>query len=604
MKSRIKVLALMITVLVILITIVLLGISRRSFYIVILGENPVTIYEGTSYEEPGYFAYDSNDQDVTSMVKIESDLNPSQEGNYKIKYVIEDKAEITRSVIVKEVIPDDLEVSFSLKGNAIQDIERDNPYQEAGYTALGNNGRDYSKHVTVSGSVDVTKVGTYQIKYELKVGSVEKTLNRTINVVGKKYTVSFDNTNYTNKNIVVQLKNNLKEFGYFVDSYGKVINEERIDFLATDNGTYTFYLYDEYGHSEEININVDNIDRVLPTVTCKGSVNGKNKTFQIKAEDEHGIGRYVYDGNEYPEPTFTVPNNDSDVVAVYDKAGNVNKVTCEYESIKSKGNIIANYNSSTLKYWIEKPDPNYVITHIWVKNGYSQIKTAVNAKIGVLETARTILNREMSKKNYNSKGMVAINASAFVMNLSNPLIKYNSSWKYSSDAPVIIVNGKVLRNFTNSSLPSTLYPVYGLKSNGYVSYFNFDGGKESIEKNKNTLELLKSEGVKYTFSFNPILVIDGESQVNMKSNNIRQGFCQIDRNNFVIITNTNPVNKRRLGLSFRDLANIMVKLNCKSGYNLDGGGSVSLYYKNASSGLKNVKVSNRKIADILYFVEQ
>ena len=85
MKSRIKALALMITVLVILITIVLLGISRRSFYIVILGENPVTIYEGTSYEEPGYFAYDSNDQDVTSMVKIESDLNPSQEGNYKIK---------------------------------------------------------------------------------------------------------------------------------------------------------------------------------------------------------------------------------------------------------------------------------------------------------------------------------------------------------------------------------------------------------------------------------------------------------------------------------------------------------------------------------------
>ena len=48
----------------------------------------------------------------------------------------------------------------------------------------------------------------------------------------------------------------------------------------------------------------------------------------------------------------------------------------------------------------------------------------------------------------------------------------------------------------------------------------------------------------------------------------------------------------------------MVKSDCKYGVNLDGGGSLSLYYKTSSSPLKTIKSSNRKIADILYFVEQ
>ena len=605
MERKYKIYVFIITILIISIAIILVNVNKRSFYIVLKGENPIIIYEGNTYEEPGYAAFDSHGKDATNLVKVDSNLDVNHEGEYKVIYVIEKRAEVTRNIIVKEVIPDNLEVEFSLNGNLIQDLNRDNQYQEKGYKAIGNNGRDYSKYVSVEGIVDSTKVGTYQITYNLNVGSVQKSLIRTINVVGQKYSLNLSNSNYTNGNVIISIKNNLKDFKNFLSPSGIEVESEKIDFVATNNGKYTFYLFDKRNHSEKIEVTIKNIDRILPKAECKGKVEGKNKIYEIIAEDENGIAKYVYNGKESIEPTFTVlNNNENDIVMVYDKAENVTETLCEYDEISGKSNIIANYKSETLKYWIEKPTSTYTITHIWVKDSYKQFKVANNAKIGTLETAKTILNREISKNKYYSKGMVVINASAFVRTSENPFAKYNKAWLNTSDAPIIIADGVILRDFTTQALPSNLYPVYGLKNNGYMTYYNFDAGEENVAKNKKTLETIKSQGVNYTFSFNPILVENNEVKVNTTSQNIRQGLCQIDRNNFIIITNINSTSSRTKGLSFKELAEMMQKLDCKTGFNLDGGGSVNLYYKKSSKDFKTIKSSNRKIADILYFVEQ
>ncbi len=603
MEKKYKIYILLIAILVIAITIVLVSVNKRSYYIVLEGENPIFMYEGSTYAEPGYSAFDSQGQDATGRVTLNSNLDTAHEGEYKITYIIDKKTEITRKIMVKEVIPEDLDVTFTLNGNLVQDVKKDSLYNEYGYKAIGNNKKDYSKYVTIEGIVNTHKVGSYQIIYNLDVGSVHKKLSRTINVIGEKYALTLSSNHLTNQNVVISIENNLKEFSYFLNPLNVEVKEEKSDFIATQNGIYTFYMYDRLGNRDQIDVTISNIDKIAPTVNCEASVSGKYKTYLLNAIDENGISRYRYNGNDYDSPKITVLNNNEDgLISVYDKAGNSTKITCEYKSITKKGEIVANYDSETLKYWIEKPTSTYVITHIWVKDGYTQMKTAVNATIGKLETAKTILDREKSK--YESKGMVAINASAFVMNSSNPLIKYNSAWKSSSDAPIIISDGELLRDFTNQNLPSTLYPVYGLKDDGYLAYYNFYGGDDSIEKNKKTLETIKSEGIMHTFSFSPILVVDNESKVNMTSKNIRQALCQIDRNNFLIISNINPTTKRTKGLSFKEVANIMVKSDCKLGVNLDGGGSLSLYYKTDSSGLKTIKSSNRKIADVLYFVEQ
>ena len=48
----------------------------------------------------------------------------------------------------------------------------------------------------------------------------------------------------------------------------------------------------------------------------------------------------------------------------------------------------------------------------------------------------------------------------------------------------------------------------------------------------------------------------------------------------------------------------MVSLGCRTGYNLDGGGSTNLYYKKNNKNLKHIVVTARKVADVLYFVEK
>ena len=115
---------------------------------------------------------------------------------------------------------------------------------------------------------------------------------------------------------------------------------------------------------------------------------------------------------------------------------------------------------------------------------------------------------------------------------------------------------------------------------------------------------MKSDGIRNTVSFRPVLVKDFNRVTNGTSNDIRQAICQIDKNNFVIITNTNSTSNRSEGFNFKDLADYMVSLNCRTGYNLDGGGSTNFYYKKNNSNLYSIVTTSRSVADILYFVEQ
>ena len=76
----------------------------------------------------------------------------------------------------------------------------------------------------------------------------------------------------------------------------------------------------------------------------------------------------------------------------------------------------------------------------------------------------------------------------------------------------------------------------------------------------------------------------------------RQAICQIDTNNFILITGSN--------LSRQDLINIMLKYNCKTGTNFDGGGSIALLYKGSNSQTIETIVGNRRsLTEVGYFTE-
>lgn len=57
-------------------------------------------------------------------------------------------------------------------------------------------------------------------------------------------------------------------------------------------------------------------------------------------------------------------------------------------------------------------------------------------------------------------------------------------------------------------------------------------------------------------------------------------------------------------INSREMAKYMVSLGCKTGFNLDGGGSVSLIVKQENSEPQVIVGNTRYIADIIYFHEQ
>lgn len=270
-----------------------------------------------------------------------------------------------------------------------------------------------------------------------------------------------------------------------------------------------------------------------------------------------------------------------------------------YIGPSSTSNVTAQYDSATLKYWIEKPG-TYAITHVWVKDAYNQFKTAIpNGKIGSLANASTILNKEISSKGYSKKGLVAFNASAFVGNGFNS--DYPSVYNGSSVSPIVILDGKVLRNSTNKAIPESRASrkTYGLTRSGYLSYYSYTAN--GIAQNQAVAQQVINDGVRYTFAFTPVLISYGSiSTSSSGTNNMRQALCQIDANNFAIYTSTSSSDSP----SHLQVAQRLQAIGCRTAFALDGSESVSGYYKTNSSSVKTIRSSSRSVADIIYFVEQ
>ena len=62
------------------------------------GEKEITIYKGSEYKEPGFKANDNYDGDITSKVKVDSNVDINKIGDYKIIYSIKDSSGNENSV--------------------------------------------------------------------------------------------------------------------------------------------------------------------------------------------------------------------------------------------------------------------------------------------------------------------------------------------------------------------------------------------------------------------------------------------------------------------------------------------------------------------------
>ena len=127
--------------------------------------------------------------------------------------------------------------------------------------------------------------------------------------------------------------------------------------------------------------------------------------------------------------------------------------------------------------------------------------------------------------------------------------------------------------------------------------------KGFYDKKTNRAEIAKtiiSSGVKNTFSFfgyAPIVLNGKVNTSDTAESASRTAFCQIDKNNFILLTTRGKRTFKQTAIELKDLG-------CKTAVSLDGGSSIGLPFKARGSSTVNIiYYAKRKIADMLYVTE-
>ena len=139
--------------------------------------------------------------------------------------------------------------------------------------------------------------------------------------------------------------------------------------------------------------------------------------------------------------------------------------------------------------------------------------------------------------------------------------------------------------------------------------FYEDGSVGIVRETDVTAEELWEKGAEDIFSFGPGLVIDGEICVEKgeevkraQVTNPRTAFGVISPLHFLFVVSDGRTNES-VGLSLLELAGLMKDLGCETAYNLDGGGSSTMWFNGRVLNKPTTfgdTIAERKISDIVY----
>ena len=136
-----------------------------------------------------------------------------------------------------------------------------------------------------------------------------------------------------------------------------------------------------------------------------------------------------------------------------------------------------------------------------------------------------------------------------------------------------------------------------------------DGTMQIKNTEEVTAQELVDEGVWQAFSFGPALVVDGEIAVSegeevgkAMASNPRTAIGVIDANHYVFVVSDGRTDESE-GLSLSELAAFLQSLGVKTAYNLDGGGSSTLWYQGSvinNPTTSGNSIRERSVSDIVY----
>ena len=136
-----------------------------------------------------------------------------------------------------------------------------------------------------------------------------------------------------------------------------------------------------------------------------------------------------------------------------------------------------------------------------------------------------------------------------------------------------------------------------------------DGTMEIVKESEVSAKELQANGATQIYSFGPGLVSNGEITVSKgdevgraKASNPRTAIGMIEKGHYVFVVSDGRSDESE-GLSLSQLATVMKDLGCSAAYNLDGGGSSTMWFNgkviNNPTSNGN-KVKERSVSDIVY----
>lgn len=178
----------------------------------------------------------------------------------------------------------------------------------------------------------------------------------------------------------------------------------------------------------------------------------------------------------------------------------------------------------------------------------------------------------------------------------NAVLAINGDYYGARDSGYVVRNGQLLRSESQNANQEDLV-IYK------------DGSFGIIKEGDITAQQLVDNGAMQVLSFGPALIENGQVAVDSSdevgkamASNPRTAVGIIDDSTYVFVVSDGRTSESK-GLSLKQLAEFMKELNVTTAYNLDGGGSSSMYFngqiinKPTTNG-RNIE--EREVSDIVY----
>ncbi len=257
-------------------------------------------------------------------------------------------------------------------------------------------------------------------------------------------------------------------------------------------------------------------------------------------------------------------------------------ITEVYENIDSNSSILADgtYTSNTYE------DENIKIEI----NTYRKYSTTIY--VADIYASSTYLKTAFANNQY---GKNITSKTSKIASNNNAILAINGDYYGVQESGYVLRNGVIYRNASKSNQEDLV--IYE------------DGTFEIINESDVTLEDLKEKGAYQVLSFGPALINDGTITVEKTTevgksmaSNPRTAIGIIDENHYVFIVSDGRTNESE-GLSLYELATFAKTLGVNTLYNLDGGGSSTMYFNGSiinNPTTNGNKISERSVSDIVY----